>query len=481
VTHRVDPTRDDPLVRSVSEVVGGPAGDHAGSHPWWSPLRVVLLLATLALSLGMVAKAPCLDVAGEGGTGRYAALCWSDVAQSYVDRGHAELAWPFTDDPGVRDRYAAGWSPPVPAYVAAAAARVTHVLAGSPDLDERRSQAVADVSVEPEVHREARLFTAVTAVWLAAAGLLAAGLLVGVRRRRPWDAAAFAAAPVLVLFWPITWDLLAAAAVAGVLWGWARGRPAVTGVALGLGAATSPLVALLVVPLVVVGARDRRWAEAWRALAAAAATWLLVNAPAYLSSPSAWRASWQGYLHGVDVGSVWLLVQQAGNTEATRGTVLTVTGVLLAGWLAVVALVGLRSRLPLAALGTLAVAGALLVGPAAAPSYALVLLPLAAVAVARWRDLLVWQSGEVLHFALLGWYLGGLLAPSGGGDARAYWWGMVARLLGLAWLVAAVLLRAGRPAGSGGRGSVDDDGVEVGRGEPHPHVDVLADGGHPRA
>ena len=23
--------------------------------------------------------------------------------------GHAELAWPFTDDPGVRDRYAAGW------------------------------------------------------------------------------------------------------------------------------------------------------------------------------------------------------------------------------------------------------------------------------------------------------------------------------------------------------------------------------------
>jgi uncharacterized membrane protein len=333
------------------------------------------------------------------------------------------------------------------------------------------------------VHREARLFTAVSAVWLAAAGLLAAGLLVGVRRRRPWDAAAFAAAPVLVLFWPITWDLLAASAVAGVLWGWARGRPAVTGVALGLGAATSPLVALLVVPLVVVGLRDRRWADAWRALAVAGATWLLVNAPAYLSSPASWRASWQGYLHGVDVGSVWLLVQQAGNTEAARGTVLTVTAVLLVLWLAAVALVGLRSRLSLAALGTLAVGGALLVGPVSAPSYALVLLPLAAVAVPRWRDLLVWQSGEVLHFALLGWYLGGLLAPSGGGDARAYWWGMVARLLGLAWLVATVLLGAGRPAAGAGSvdDSVDDDGVEVGRGEPHPDVDVLTDGGHPRA
>jgi uncharacterized membrane protein len=475
MTSRVHPSRDDALVRSLSEVVGGPLGDHAGRHPWWTPLRVVLVLATLALSLGMVAKAPCLDVAGEGGTGRYAALCWSDVSQAYVDRGHAELAWPFTDDPAVRERYAPGWHPPVPAYVAWAAARVTHVVAGSPGLDERRARPVADVAADDAVHREARTFAAVTAVWLAAAGLLAAGLLVGVRRRRPWDAAAFAAAPVLVLFWPLTWDLLAAAAVAGVLWGWARGRPGVAGVALGLGAATSPLVGLLLVPLVVVAVRERRGRDAWRVAAVALGTWLVANAPAYASSPSAWRDSWQGFLHGTDVGSVWLLVAQAGNVEPTRATVLGVSAVLVAGWLVVVALVGLRTRLPLAALGTLAVAGTLVVSPASAPSYALVLLPLAALTLPRWRDLLVWQSGEVLHFALLGWYLGGLLAPAGGGDARAYWWGIVARLVGLAWLVTAVLLRA-RSDGSG-----DDDAVEVGRGEAHADADVLADGRHARA
>lgn len=475
MTDRVHPSRDDALVRSLSEVVGGPLGVHAGRHPWWTPLRVVLLLATLSLSLGMVAKAPCIDVAGEGGTGRYAALCWSDVSQAYVDRGHAELAWPFTDAPAVRERYAAGWHPPVPAYVAWAAARVTHVVSGSPDLDDRRGEAVADVAVDEDVHREARVFTAVTVLWLAAAGLLAAGLLVGVRRRRPWDAAAFAAAPVLVLLWPVTLDLLAAAAVAGVLWGWARRRPGVAGAALGLGAATSPLVAVLLVPLVVVARRDRRGREAWRVVAVALGTWVVVNAPAYLSSSSAWRASWQGYLHGADVGSVWLLVEQAGNTDLSRATVLTASAVLVAAWLGVVAAVGLRTRFPLAALGTLAVAGTLVVSPASAPSYALVLLPPAALGVARWRDLLVWQAGEVLHFAMLGWYLGGLLAPAGGGDARAYWWGVLARLLGLAWLVTAVLLRA-RTAGS-----ADDDAVEVGRGETHPDVDVLADGGHARA
>lgn len=476
MTDRVHPSRDDALVRSLSEVAGGPLGDHAGRHPWWTPLRVVLLLATLSLSLGMIAKAPCLDVAGEGGTGRYAALCWSDVSQAYVDRGHAELAWPFTEDPAVRERYAAGWQPPVPAYVAWAAARVTHVVSGSPDLAERRSDSVADVAADAAVHREARIFTAVTALWLAAAGLLAAGLLVGVRRRRPWDAAAFAVAPVLVLFWPITWDLLAATAVAGLLWGWARARPGVAGAALGLGAAVSPLVAVLLVPLLVVGARDRRRAESWRVVAVAAVAWLVVNAPAFLSSPSAWRASWQGHLHGVDVGSAWLLVQQAGDLDPSRGTVLTVSAALVAVWLVVVAVVALRTRLSLAAVGALAVAGTLVVSPASAPSYALVLLPLAALGVRRWRDLLVWQSGEVLHFALLGWYLGGLLAPAGGGDARAYWWGVVARLGGLAWLVTAVLLQPRDLDGSG-----DDDAVEVRRGEPHPDVDVLADDRHARA
>ena len=183
MTH-VHPTRDDRVVAAVSEVVGGPVGEHAGRHPWWTPLRVVLLLAALSLSLGMVAKAPCLDAAGEGGTGRYAALCWSDVSQAYVDRGHAELAWPFTEDPAVRERYAAGWQPPVPAYVAWAAARVTHVVSGSPDLADRRGEAVADVAVDDAVHREARVFTAVTALWLAAAGLLAAGPIPTARRRR---------------------------------------------------------------------------------------------------------------------------------------------------------------------------------------------------------------------------------------------------------------------------------------------------------
>ncbi|MEO5664067.1 MAG: hypothetical protein ABIR39_12355, partial [Nocardioides sp.] len=232
---RVSPSREDVVVRSVSESIGGPLGDHAGRHPWWTPLRAVLLLAAIAMSLGIAAKAPCLDIAGDAGnTNRYTNLCWSDVSTAYVANGYAEGVWPFTDDLQVRARFAPAWVPPLPAYVGFAAQKVTWVLAGTPDLAARAQLPTADVAQDPDVRREARIFTLVNAVLLAGAGLLAAGLLTGVRRRRPWDAAAFAAAPVLVLFFPIAWDLLPAGAVAAGLWAWSRGRVGLMGIAIGV-------------------------------------------------------------------------------------------------------------------------------------------------------------------------------------------------------------------------------------------------------
>ena len=38
------PTREDPVARSLSEVVGGPVGRHARPHRWWTPVRVLLAL-----------------------------------------------------------------------------------------------------------------------------------------------------------------------------------------------------------------------------------------------------------------------------------------------------------------------------------------------------------------------------------------------------------------------------------------------------
>lgn len=51
------PTRRDPLVALLSEVVGGPVGRRALRHPWWTPRRVALATtaATLLVALGVTA------------------------------------------------------------------------------------------------------------------------------------------------------------------------------------------------------------------------------------------------------------------------------------------------------------------------------------------------------------------------------------------------------------------------------------------
>ena len=78
---------------------------------------------------------------------------------------------------------------------------------------------------------------------------------------------------------------------------------------------------------------------------------------------------------------------------------------------------------------------ALVVAPSAPPESALLLLPLAAIAVRRWRDLLIWQGCDLVSWVITGWYLGNALDPTVSDDSRAYWLAIMLRIVGLAWLV----------------------------------------------
>ena len=274
--------------------------------------------------------------------------------------------------------------------------------------------------VAPE--RPAALATAaVAAVLLAAVALAVTRLLGTADRSSPWAAAGWAVAPVLAVHW-LSWDLLAAAGVALLLVGWAR-REAWLGIP-GL-----VLVGLFAHPLVTT--------------------------------------------RTADTGSVWLLIDQAGDASVPFGVrTVVLVAVLAAAGVSAYAMTGRRPRdiATTARAGVVVLGTLLLVTPSAPPESALLLLSLAAFAVPRWRDLLVWQACELVAWVLTGWYLGEALVPGGGGDSRAYWVAVVLRLVGVLWLVAAAV-----------RVSGDRDAVERGRGEPDPHVDLLADARHPGA
>ncbi|MCW2737004.1 glycosyltransferase 87 family protein, partial [Nocardioides sp.] len=292
----------------------------------------------------------------------------------------------------------------------------------------------------PDVVPEVRLFVTVNALALAAVTLLAVWLLSGVNRRRPWDAAAFALSPALALTGLVNWDLLAVGLVAGALWAWARGRPVLTGVLIGLGAATKLYPLFLLGALLVICLRDRRPMRFALAASGAVIAWVLANLPAYLTGRDEWYVFWHFNAdRGADLGSIWLVISQA--TDGVSVDTINLWSWLVFGaWCVGVMVLGLAapSTPRFAQLGFLVVAGFLLVNKVYSPQYVLWLLPLAVLARPRWRDQLVWQAGEVFYFASVWWYLGDYLVPAGGGDAGFYWVAILVRMAAELYLVVLV-------------------------------------------
>ena len=439
----VRPTRDDDVLAGLSDVVGGPAGEHDAGHRWWTPLRVLLVVTAACFALGMVQKAPCYHVSWENGEDRYSEMCYSDLPYLYTGRGFAELNWPYSDDEQVRQRYETMEYPVGISYFAWLDAWATHWLSGSPDISGRAQIPSSDMWGAPGVVPEVRLYVVTTALGLAICALLATVFLSGVNRRRPWDALAFAASPALLLTGLVNWDLLAVVCVAGALSAWARGKPVWTGVWLGLGTATKLYPVFLVGALLVICLRERRWLPLVHVVWATAVTWQVVNLPAMWTGFSQWKVFWTfNQDRGADLGSFWLAAHEATDHVFLSTTINHWSVGFFAVWCLAVAVLGYTAKVTprFAQLGFLIVTGFLLVNKVYSPQYVLWLLPLAVLARPRWRDLLIWQAGEILYFAAVWWYLGTFLASGSNANVSpSYWIAIALRIAAELYLVVMVV------------------------------------------
>ena len=266
---------------------------------------------------------------------------------------------------------------------------------------------LAGSGVLPARLPEATFFDLV-ALWLALAWVsvvLAVTRLTGPHR---WDAALVAASPILITQAFTNFDPLAVAFATTAMLAWARCRPGLAGVLLGLGGAAKLYPLFLLVPLLALCWRGRKLRPSLQLTAGAAGAWILVNAPIAALFPHGWAWFFTfSQQRGTGFESLWAIASTFTHWGGLDGplpanhspTILnTVSGLLfIACCLGIVALAKLAPRRPrVPQLCLLTVVAFLLTSKIYSPQYSLWLIPLAVLACPRPWLLLSWMTVDAL-------------------------------------------------------------------------------------
>ncbi|MGW0626325.1 glycosyltransferase family 87 protein [Streptomyces sp. NPDC002758] len=438
----VRPTREDEVAAAGSELFGGPIGRRAllGTS-WWTPVRVVALVAIGMFALGLVQKAPCYDGAWFfGASSQYTHACYSDIPHLYQGRGFADGLVPYFDKlPGDMDYL----EYPVLTGVFMQVAAWLTPSSGS-------------------IQRQEQWYWFVNAGMLMVCAAVVAVCVTRTHRRRRWDGLLVALAPAFVLTATINWDLLAVALTAAAMLMWSRGRSLAFGVLLGLATAAKFYPFLLLGPLFVLCWRAGKWREFFQAVGGAVIAWLVVNLPVMLFAFDGWSKFYRfSHDRGIDFGSFWLIWAQNSSKPPTTDFANNAAMLLVVACsLGIAALTFTAPRRPrFAQLAFLIVAAFILTNKVYSPQYVLWLVPLAVLARPKWRDFLIWQACEVAYFLGIWMYL----AYTTSGDAHkglpthGYHWAIVVHLLGTLYLCAVVVRDILMPERDVVRRSGDDD------------------------
>jgi uncharacterized membrane protein len=415
------PSHTDSLGAALADVIGGPVGRHAliGRARLMTPLRVMFLIALVFMALGWSTKAACLQSSGTG-TGdlrvanwdnqrAYYELCYSDTVPLYgaelLNQGMFpyKSSWTETDSSGA----------PQTRFDGKPAVRYMEypVLTG---LYQYVSMALAKTYTAVSklaplpVIAEVVVFFDVAAFGLALAWLATVWATAGLSGRRIWDAALVAASPLLIFQIFTNFDALATGfAMAGLL-AWARRKPVLAGVLIGLGAGAKLYPLLFLGPMLVLGIRTGRLGALARTAGAATLTWALVNLPVLVLFPRGWSEFFRlNARRGDDMDSVYTVVK---SFTGWRGfdpklgfweppmVLNAVVAVLFVACCAAITYIALTApqRPRVAQLLFLVVAAFLSTNKVWSPQFSLWLVPLAVLALPHRRVLLAWMTIDAL-------------------------------------------------------------------------------------
>lgn len=386
----VVPSRCDALLRNFTEIVGGPLGNRSApglvSPGLFTVERVLIILTVIAALLAVVVKNHCRSQ-GWHNPVQFYATCYSDFPELFRNRGLGEGIFPFFSQEGFFEY------PVIMGLIAGA----TALLVPGEGVSDARILGYFDVNA-----------TLIAAVWIVTVVATAR-----MSRIRPWDAAMVAIAPGIILAGFINWDMWAVAMLAVAMLFFARNHPGLAGIFIGLGTATKLYPLLFLGAVFLLALRSGKIRPFLVTSGAAAGAWLAVNLPIAAMNPAGWKYFFQfsedrpaGY------SSVWFAynliagrmnwVQLEAGTINSAATNLFLLACILIGILALCS----PRRPRLAQLVFLIVAAFILTNKVYSPQFVIWLVPLLALARPNWRDFLLWQAAEALHWGAVWMYLG---------------------------------------------------------------------------
>ena len=208
----------------------------------------------------------------------------------------------------------------------------------------------------------------------------------------------YALAPAVIGSLFINWDLWAIPTMLLAIYWFDREQHDYSAIALGVSVATKFFPVLLLIPIVAIGLRKGR--APIRYIAIFATTWLAINLPVAITTPTGW---WHFYKfnmeRGPDWGSIWNALQIFG-FDSGKINYLSLLGTLaILAWVAVY-IFGLKSTPTLAEISFIVFASALILGKVYSPQYVLWLSALAVIAIKTKPTLVsfwVWQMAELIY------------------------------------------------------------------------------------
>jgi uncharacterized membrane protein len=198
----------------------------------------------------------------------------------------------------------------------------------------------------------------------------------------------------------INWDLWAIATMLLAIYWFDRKQYLPSALVMALSISTKFLPVFLLIPIAFILWRDDKFKELVKYVAVVATTWIAINLPFALTTPTGW---WRFYKlnleRGPDWGSFWLALQQLG-ISLTNLNYLSILLLLIAFTTIALLLLELKYTPTLASVSFFVLASVMLASKVYSPQYVLWLTPLAAIALTNKKDLhafWLWQATELIY------------------------------------------------------------------------------------